>query len=195
MIINLPTPPLIEFYKTIRYNIIYFDENLGHMAFWKSCLFDKYRDNFYILTDPDILPTEECPNDFIKVFFNNLRKYPFVRKVGFSLKIDDLPSDAILSKDAYDWEKQFYDYPIDKSQLYYAPIDTTFALYLPDRFCKKIDFLSAFRTMEPYTARHLPWYKRAHEKTEEDIYYSSHKTNGWWDPVAGFEKDETRYNS
>ena len=187
---NMSTfPPLIEYYKTIPYNIIYLNENLGHLAFWKSKLFDKYRNNFYVLTDPDVLPIEDCPNDFLEKFFYCLKKYPFMRKVGFSLKIDDLPSDTIFFKDIYNWEKQFYNYPINNSKLYYAPIDTTFALYLPDKFCKGIEYSRAIRTAYPYTARHLPWYKKINELAEEDFYYSNKKNNGWWDPVKGLTKD------
>ena len=107
---NSTYPPLIEYYKSIQHKVIYLEKNLGHMAFWKSSLFDKYRNDFYVLTDPDVIPLEECPNDFLEIFFKTLEKYPFVRKVGFSLKIDDLPTDNVFLDEVFNWEKQFYKY-------------------------------------------------------------------------------------
>jgi len=182
---NSTYPPLLKYYDDCRYDVIRLKENKGHMVFWKDEYFSKYRESFYVVTDPDVLPIEECPNDFVLNFFECLRKYPWVRKVGFSLKIDDLPQDSILSEDAYNWEKQFYKTKLKKENIYYAGIDTTFALYMPDNYIVGENFGRAFRTGMPYVARHLPWYKKASEVTEEDIYYSTHKTNGWWDFVKG----------
>lgn len=190
---NSSYPPLIEYYNDIPYKIFRLNENLGHMAFWKSNIFNKYRNNFYIVTDPDVIPIDDCPNDFIYKFFKYLEQYPFVRKVGFSLKIDDLPKDSIFNKNIIEWEKQFYQKPIN-DDIYFANLDTTFALYLPDNLYNFKNFYRAIRTAYPYAARHLPWYKKTNELTEEDQYYSKHKTNGWWDPVKGFAKDEDRYN-
>lgn len=184
---NSTYPPLIEYYKSIQYNVIYLEKNLGHMAFWKSNLFDKYRNDFYVVTDPDVIPLEECPSDFLELFFKILEKYPFVRKVGFSLKIDDSPVDNVFANEVYNWEKQFYKNKLNN--MYYASIDTTFALYLPDKFYKSGKFFRAFRTSYPYMARHLPWYKKGTDVTEEDIYYSKQKTNGWWDVLNGLTKD------
>jgi len=182
---NSSYPPLLEYYDKCKYDVIRMKENKGHMVFWKDKYFSKYRESFYVVTDPDVLPIEECPNDFMLKFFECLRTYPWVRKVGFSLKIDDLPKDGILSEDAYNWEMQFYKTKNEKQNIYYADIDTTFALYMPDNHSVSKNFGRAFRTGMPYVARHLPWYKKASEVTEEDIYYSTHKTNGWWDFVKG----------
>ncbi len=183
-------PPLLDYYKKCPYDIIYMKKNKGHMVFWNSEEFDNYRSDFYIVSDPDLEILETCPNDFLTFFFEKLWKYPFVRKVGFSLKIDDLPLNGCISMDAIKWEKQYYRTYIKKDNLYYAGIDTTFALYVPDSLVGKKKFLSAFRAGNPYQMRHLPWYKDNNNITEEDLYYSSHKTNGWFDPVKGFRPDE-----
>lgn len=183
--------PLLDYYNKIEHKVYYMKENLGHMVFWKSDIFKKFRNNFYIVTDPDLEIPEECPQDFIKVFFDTLRKHPYVRKIGFSLKISDLP-DSEFSNSVYDWEKQFYTTYIKKYNMYYAEIDTTFALYLPDQFLKRQNFISAYRIGKPYELRHLPWYKTNECVTDEDIFYSSLKTNGWSDPVKGFKATETK---
>ena len=185
---NSSYPPLLEYYQKSKYDVIYMKENLGHMVFWKSDAFKEYRRDFYVVTDPDLEFAENCPDDFMEVFFEKLKKYPFVRKVGFSLKIDDLP-DNDFSRKIIEWEAQYYDTEIKKDGMYYAGIDTTFALYLPDSLVKHQKFLSAFRIAAPYQMRHLPWYKDISNITDEDRYYSEHKTNGWSDPVKGFKPD------
>lgn len=174
-------PPLLEYYKQIPYKIIYLDKNEGHMVFWNNPKFQKYRKNFYIISDPDIIPVEECPADFIEQFFKYLKKYPFVRKVGFSLKIDDIPRNNDLYNEIIQWEAKYNIPLVNHKRLCYAGIDTTFALYIPDQLVRKQSFYSAFRTTYPYQAKHLPWYKNSSMITEEDIFYSQHKTNGWWD--------------
>lgn len=183
-------PPLLDYYKTCKYDVIYMDKNQGHKVFWNSDRFIEYRKSFYVVTDPDLKFCEECPKDFMKFFFEKLYKYPFVRKIGFSLKIDDLPNDSTTSDAAIKWEKQYYETYIKKDNLYYAGIDTTFALYVPDQLVNKQKFLSAFRGGKPYQMRHLPWYKRKVDITDEDIFYSKEKTNGWFDPVKGYKPDD-----
>lgn len=182
---NSSYPPLLEFYEKCRYDVIRLEENGGHLVFWNNSIFDEYRKDFYIVTDPDIVPIEGCPEDFIERMFNVLRRYPFVKKVGFSLKLDDIPSNSIFSNEAIKWEKQFYKTYDKKSDAYYSIIDTTFALYSPDCISENIPFLRAFRLGAPYQANHLPWYKKQDDITEEDVYYSNHKTNGWWNLAGG----------
>lgn len=165
-------------------------ENLGHMVFWKSDLFSEVRKDFYVVTDPDLEFVEACPDDFMEFLFQKLWKYPFVRKIGLSLKIDDLPENGCITKETLEWEKQYQKYYLKKDNLFIAGVDTTFALYLPDSLVKRQKFLRAFRTGMPYQMRHLPWYKTKEELTEEDYYYSVHKANGWFDPVKGFNPDD-----
>jgi len=178
-------PPLLEYYKKTPYDVIYVGENLGARVFWKSGLFDRYRNDFYAVTDSDLELIPECPDDLIETLFETLRKYPFVRKAGVSLKIDDLPDDTELGAGVREWESQFFKAPIKGANAYYASVDTTLAVYLPDNLAGGIPFLRAIRCATPYQARHLPWYKEKDDLTEEDIYYSTHRSNGWWDVANG----------
>lgn len=178
-------PPLLEYYEKTRYDVIYVGENLGSRVFWKSPIFDKYRNDFYVITDSDLELVDECPSDLIEFLFRTLKKFPFVRKVGLSLKIDDIPEDSMLGKNAKEWESQFFKAPIRNANAYYASVDTTFAIYLPDDLAEGIPFLRAIRSAWPYQARHLPWYKKPGDISEEDEYYSSHRSNGWWDIAKG----------
>lgn len=165
-------PPLLEYYQTLPYQVIYTGKNYGHRVFWECPLLEKYRDSFYILTDPDVIPIESCPPDFIEKFFMILKRYPYIHKVGFSLKIDDLPNgraDTI-------GEERMWMIPERYGDGFCASIDTTFALYAPESVSRSRLFSDAIRTDAPYQARHLPWYKQADDLTEEDIFYSEHRS-------------------
>jgi hypothetical protein len=100
-------PPLMQYYDTIPYDVIRLKNNLGHLAFWKDNRFKKYRDNFYVVTDPDVKFIDDCPNDIMSRLFECLSKYPYVNKVGPSLKIDDIPENGVFGDKPRQWEAHF----------------------------------------------------------------------------------------
>ena len=113
--------------------MIFFKKNYGHHVLWDCGLFDDIiKSEYYVLTDPDVLPIEECPSDYVEQFYRILEQHPEKTKVGFALKLDDLPENYkykydIIRFESFYWEKRMqYQFPI-----YDAPIDTTFALYRP----------------------------------------------------------------
>lgn len=172
-------PPLLNYYEQTEYEVIRLGYNGGHMVFWKDPKFDAYRKDFYIVSDPDLEAVSECPTDIIEKLFGLLWKYPFVNKTGLSLKIDDLPENGIFGKQVTQWEKRFNKIEVENS-VYYAPIDTTFALYLPDDLFDPRKQAASLRVGYPYQLRHLPWYKTKEDITEEDEFYAKLQTNGWW---------------
>lgn len=175
-------PPLLEYYKQIPYKVIYMDQNYGHKVFWENDMFQEYRKDFYILSDPDVIPAAHCPQDFVEKMFCTLEKYPNIRKVGFSLKIDDFPSNGAFGPSVINWEKQFHKYKIRRDNVYLAALDTTFALYVPDQYInEKTSFYTAMRTGYPYEAQHLPWYRIMGDITEEDEYYTKTTVLRGWD--------------
>jgi hypothetical protein len=128
----------------------------------------------YAYTDCDVIPVEECPMNFIEMFDRILSKYHRANKVGFSLKIDDLP-DTFLAKDhLIKWESQFWtDRLFDdefKLSIYRAPIDTTFSYQRANTPPGWSD--RSIRTGPPLMARHLPWYVDTDNLTEEELYYT-----------------------
>ncbi|MBU3808759.1 MAG: glycosyltransferase [Candidatus Paraprevotella stercoravium] len=165
-------PPLLEYYKTCPYKIFFLKENLGFKALWKSGLNRQLCKDYFIYTDSDVVPASYCPEDFIDYFLAQLKKHPFARKVGFSLRIDNLPdfyahkSEVLRTENAY--------YRNLKDGLYRAPIDTTFALYRPRIGLSRSRSVEAYRTAYPYQAEHLPWYVDSSNVSEEEQYYISH---------------------
>lgn len=189
-------PPLLEFYEKIPYKVFRLKENMGHMVFWKSELFNEYRKDLYVVTDPDILPLEDCPKDFMRVFYLYLKKYPKIKKAGFSLKIDDIPQNSKLYKEVMKWEKPYNLFHIPFTKACAADIDTTFALNLPDYLDVSRHFITAIRTNYPYQVKHIPWYVTENSKlTDEDLFYAAKRTNGFWDTVQGSKTDEAPSDS
>jgi hypothetical protein len=63
------------------------------MVFWKNKeIFNTYSKGYYVVTDSDIVPNKNCPSDFLLHFKTILDKHYSLSKVGFSLKIDDIPN-------------------------------------------------------------------------------------------------------
>lgn len=163
-------PPLLEYYKTCPFNVIRLDKNLGYKALWISDVFKRFKNSYYVYTDADMEISEECPDDFMQHFLNILHQYPLSQKVGFGLRIDDLPDWFENKQKVIAHEKRFWKYPV-ANQLYKAEIDTTFALYRP--YCKGVAnrYSEVYRTGAPYLIRHLPWYVNSEKMSEEEQYY------------------------
>jgi len=164
-------PPLVEFLKSTKYNVVRNGYNLGHRAPWLSGLVPELgHDRYFIISDPDILPDENTPLDVFELFEETLRKNPKLDKVGFSLRIDDLPDHYVHKQAVITWESQFWRDKLP-SGFYSAPIDTTFAMHRPG-----VGHLNSnsLRSAPPYTARHLPWYYDLSKPTAEDDYYNQH---------------------
>jgi hypothetical protein len=144
-------------------------------ALWVSGIYKTFKNDFFVYTDSDMLPVEECPDDFLLFFLQTLKKHRLAQKVGFSLKIDDLPDCNAMKDEIISVEKQFFEYKRDEF-LYWAPIDTTFALYRPRAKRRHANFnIEMYRTAYPYMARHLPWYIDTKNPDEETSYYFSQK--------------------
>lgn len=165
--------PLLEYLSSSKHQIHRLNENYGHLAVWKCGKFKDVIDNKkYIVTDCDILPVEQCPLNVTEYFENILEEYPGVTKVGFALKVDDLPQQNASKEAVLDWEKQFWERKIGEG-LFDASIDTTFALYRPGVYPENKKWWKSIRTDFPYIARHLPWYADTAHPTKEDIFYQN----------------------
>lgn len=167
---NSSYPPLLDYYKRCPYHVYRLERNVGYLALWKTDIYKKFIKDYYVYTDSDVVPINDCPDDFMEFFLATLKKFRSAEKVGFSLMIDDLPDTYLKKEKVIEWEKRYYEKK-KNHLLYIAPIDTTFALYRP--FIKKevIHSHLTFRTAFPYSARHLPWYVDSSNLGEEEKYY------------------------
>ncbi len=181
---NSDYQPLLEFYKKSKHTVFLLDKNIGFEALWKTVIFQLFKNSYYIYTDPDILPTNSCPFDVVNFFYLLLRKFPAVDKVGFGIKIDDLPTYYPLKEKVIDWEQKFWQNPAGENA-YFAPIDTTFALYRPG--IKGGSELKAIRTGDPYLSRHTSWYQDPENLGEEDKNYLEKANNSasWAAEILG----------
>lgn len=164
--------PLLEFYKTTKHEVVFLKENYGFRALWRSGLYKKFMGNFFVYTDPDLEIIDECPDNFLDFFRTKLLQNKFALKVGFSLKIDDIPDWYPLKQKVLDWEGPHYAKPTKDGELLKAPIDTTFALYRPFTFKHiRSEHAQIFRAPFPYQMKHLPWYVDPKNLSDEDRYY------------------------
>jgi hypothetical protein len=169
---NSTYPPLLKFYESCRYKVIRENQNYGHLALWKSTLYSKYRWNYFVYTDADVLPVKECPDTFLNVFKKELDRNYMLDKIGFGLRIDDLPDSFSLKKQVIAYEQGYWSKEV-RPGIFDAPIDTTFALYKPFSGTKnnEVYTLRAYRLGAPFLAHHLPWYVDSSDLSEEESYY------------------------
>lgn len=163
-------PPLLEFYKNTDVNVIYLKKNWGYRAIWESEIVKQFWNSYYVYTDSDMELSHECPTNFMEYFLQILEKYPKCFKVGFGMKIDDLPNYYEYKKQVISHESQFWLKELEPG-LFEAPIDTTFALYRPYTGTSTNINKMNIRTGNPYLIHHLPWYTDSNNPTDEDKYY------------------------
>ena len=180
---NSTYQPLLDYFKSIEATVTIhkLNENFGHLVFWKNKeLYKKYSKGYYVITDPDIVPVEGCPEDFVLHFKKILDKNPQVTKVGFSLKVDNIPDSNPNKQKIIDWEQQFWRNKTREGD-YNAPLDTTFALYRSNYEYLEQDFYRAIRTEVPYQVRHGGWYIDAKNLSDEQIYYfeTCNESSAW----------------
>lgn len=172
--------PLLEWYKTTPHEILWQYGNTGHNGIWYNGTIEKVAgDDYFVVTDPDVVPTEECPLDAVDYFKSLLDRFPDRTKAGFSLKIDDLPDHYKFKNEVIAHEGNYMSWGDPRENFVFAPIDTTFALYRPH---ESPDISFSVRTKAPYEARHLPWYINSSVLDPEEVYYRGHMStniNSW----------------
>ena len=171
-------PPMVEYLAASPHEVMSLGRNVGKHALWLDRRFDRLIDRRpFVYTDPDVVPDADCPRDVLDRFVELLARHRDVRKVGFGLRIDDLPSHYRFQEQVIAWESQFW---ADTLQVepgaYRAAIDTTFALYR--RWESPPPSLDAIRTGFPYVARHTTWYTDSSAPGEEELFYQARLERG-----------------
>lgn len=195
---NSDYKPLLDFFESLSCHIkvIRLTENYGHNVFWnQKALFKDITKGYYVVTDPDIVPVDDCPDDFLSYFKKLLDKDRKLSKVGFSLKIDDIPEENPNKNKIVNWEERFWKVKTKKGD-YLASIDTTFALYPPKNIWQfRKNFYHAIRTKPPYSAMHGGWYVDINNLTKEQHYYmkSANTSSSWNVNQTGNLKNKVVY--
>lgn len=138
----------------------------------------------YVVTDPDVIPSDDCPTDWLQHLEAILDEHPGCRKAGLGLRLDRIPDHYPRRSQVLEWEQQFWAHPV-ADDLYDAQIDTTLALHAPLAAGEGHSF-TALRTGAPYLADHLAWYED-HDNLPGDLkHYHEHAEAGitFW-TVAG----------
>jgi hypothetical protein len=172
--------PLLDYYENCPYKIFRLDKNIGYLALWKTNIYKYFIRDFYVYTDSDVVPTDNCPNDFLDQFLYKMRSDKKLMKIGLSLNIDDLPDTFSMKQQVIDWENQYWKNESDDCKFYIANVDTTFALYRP--FMKGgASRLKMYRSKKPLSAFHMPWYNDSENLSEEENFYIKNaKTSTHW---------------
>lgn len=173
--------PLIEYYNVeCSHKVIKLNQNVGHLALWKSDFFNEIKSNYYVYTDSDLEIVDECQENFLEEMRSVLIDNPKVQKVGLSLKFDDLPDHYKLKNNVIEWETEFYNNVLPNGY-FVAHVDTTFAVYRPYASGGSHFYKLNLRTPFKFMAHHLPWYEDSDNLNAEERYYIEHaaKSTFW----------------
>lgn len=133
----------------------------------------------YVVTDPDVVPSDDCPDDWPAYLSGLLDRHPVFQKAGLGLRLDRVPAYYHLREQLMGWEGQFWTQTVqdEKGIVYNANIDTTLAVHVPlmEQGCHTF---TALRTGEPYVADHLAWYEDLANMDEDVRYYHEHAETG-----------------
>lgn len=174
--------PLFNLYDEIRnrVNIIYLRENIGPRAIWLIAEFYAAMPDIFCVSDPDIEFNGSLPENFVSDLTSLTNRFQ-IGKAGFALDISDHAvlrqkkfrhADGwkhIWESEAEHWVNEVTDDPIGEP-IYFADLDTTFALYNKKFFSPSAPF-NAIRVGGRFTARHLPWYQDSQVPREEREFY------------------------
>ncbi|WP_088162999.1 glycosyltransferase family A protein [Sphingobacterium sp. G1-14] len=195
--------PLLEYYNEIRGTVTVemMSDNLGHMVFFENKqLQEKYGQGYYCITDADIRPNDNLPDNFLDTLIRTLDRYQFsVLKTGFALDLESIPEYYPFREKVIKWEQQFWEHQLD-TNIYKAGIDTTFALYKPkypiNFKVKPIRFYEGIRIAGDFTSKHMGWYLNPKNLTEEQLFYmrTSSSSSSWkFDEDGNLAATETNY--
>jgi hypothetical protein len=188
-------PPLLEYLSDIHGKdnsyVFNFKFNEGSINL-KNVIDKRIATNYeyYIISDPDIMPHMSTPTNFLNVFRHCIDDLGY-HHVGFCLKIDDIPQNKVTT---IEQSRPFWQEPIIVSYegknytAYKAPIDTTFALYKSAEgweYPMRNEWWN--NSLRMFDAFHLPWYLNGNNINEEMVNYyntaSSSKCFNNYDPT------------
>jgi len=128
----------------------------------------------YVYTDPDVLPIERCPKNFVKRLMEILDS-------NHGLVWEDVT--FFDKEETQRRESNFYAGSQIGDNLFYAQVDTTFALYSNVRH---YSLRFSVRTTGNLMAYHLPWYFDYDNLPDDEKYYMEHADKNSVTSIGGF---------
>lgn len=125
----------------------------------------------FFVSDPDIYPCWTTRLDVLEHMVRLLSKTQ-ATKIGFSLKIDDIPDHYPQKLRVEEWEKRFWKHPINED-LYNAEVATTFCIVRSLDHCDEAGNAKGLnvRMAPPEVARHTSWYLDPRYLPDDERYY------------------------
>lgn len=179
--------PLLQWYRDSGVPVIFRgDQHPRSLWEWDRLAYFVGWARPYVVTDPDVMPVDGCPTDWLEHLREALECYPGWLKAGLSLRVSDLPAHYAHAERVPLWEAQWW-----RTEIYpgwfSAGVDTTLALYRPLSENARFAIQPALRSAPPYEAHHLTWYENSTQPTEEARHYAAHLpplVSHWSDPAA-----------
>lgn len=176
--------PLVDLLASPDVESVRLPFNAGHRAIWDLDLLSALRiDGRYVVSDPDSIPSDDCPEDALARLGAVLDRYPDRAKAGLGLRLDRIPERFRHRETVMAWEQPYWERELEPG-VFDAPVDTTFALYQAgwNRYCIE----PAVRTGFPYVADHVGWYLDPATDRLDEIHYRRHASA----EVANWTLDE-----
>lgn len=185
--------PLVDFLYNYEYNNIHlcgFSENdcIGNLkTIVDNEIKGKY--DYYVVSDPDIMPHPATPPNFIEIWKSYIDKG--YHRVGFNLITDDLPEWLHEREMIICNEKELLRNPVESYQGhigYKAPIDTTFAMYTTKNsgWHSPMNNRDWDNSLRIFDAFHMGWYVNGdHLNPEMEHYFKTAKYRVPGQPSAG----------
>jgi predicted O-methyltransferase YrrM len=158
--------PLLEWYERCPFEVRHLGRNYGHRAPWTCGAVQGVAAAHYVVTDPD-LDMGTCPTDVLDVLVQGMARYPWAKKAGVGLELEDIPAGYPSHQFVRAAERPYWRHRLDE-RFFRAAVDTTFAVY---RAGAEPPCAPALRSDRPYVARHLPWYVTPETLTDEERHY------------------------
>ena len=171
---NSTYPPLLYYYQNLpnRVRVTGLGGNFGPWAFWERG-FHLQQPTPYIVSDPDLSPTDECPKDLVNRLQTLLHESGR-NKVGPGLLFpglyDNLKGWGAPAQKRF-WQDKY------SEDVFIASIDTTFAIY--PALSPFTQTETSLRTGRPYVLRHTSSYIHDYISREEEDYYISSASKKW----------------
>ena len=146
-------------------------------SLWQDATFQRLCGNGrYIVTDTDVIPSEDCPLDWPERLSGLLDRYSRT-KIGLGLRIDRIPAHYQWHDKVLSWEQEFWQSPVEPG-VFEAGIDTTLAMYRPLPGSASHSCGDSLRTDFPYVADHVSWYEDLDNLSPELQYYHDNAERG-----------------